>query len=60
MEMVYLNGSEQVANAGRNMQAAAQEMSRAAASISESVNLLVRKLEEFQTWYMSNVEGEGK
>lgn len=47
MENVYLVGAEDVRQAGRNMQAAAESMGRSAASMDESAHRLAAFLDEW-------------
>lgn len=46
MNTVHLIGAEDVAQAGRNMRGAAEEMSRAAANIDGAVGRLIRVMED--------------
>lgn len=55
-DYVYLQGSEDVANAGRNISGAAEEMRRAANQFDESSMRLVRSLDELVTRFERVVE----
>jgi hypothetical protein len=47
MDNVYLNGSEDVARAGRSMQSAAADMLRAASSIEDTTNRQIRFMDDW-------------
>lgn len=49
MDSVYLDGSEAVANAGRNIRQAADDMRMAASQIDETFRMFTNRIEEWVT-----------
>jgi hypothetical protein len=57
-QSVYLTGTETVERAASTIRQAAEKMWSAASQFDETVNRLIRRLDDFETWANAKFESE--